>query len=253
MATKLYVGNLSYQTTDESLSELFAEVGTVTSAQVVTDKYTGQSRGFGFVEMATEDEAGQAITAINGRNVDGRPLPSTRPARVRTSSGGVAATAAAAVIAAAVAAAAGAVAAGGSYGGGGGGAAAAAAAATAAAAAATAGSPAAMLKLWGRGAPIERLIFYFDATHVSPIMALLIGHGRSGRSIATLRPDRSRHVRACPTIRRFLAHGCTQRRPLRPNRVPGAELTIPRNLQPLSSRRRSRNTPGAQITWSSCD
>jgi RNA recognition motif-containing protein len=74
MSTKLYVGNLSYQTTDQALNDLFAEVGTVTSAQVVTDKYTGQSRGFGFVEMATADEAQQAIAAINGRNVGGRAL-----------------------------------------------------------------------------------------------------------------------------------------------------------------------------------
>jgi RNA recognition motif-containing protein len=87
MATKLYVGNLSYQTTDESLSELFAEVGTVTSAQVVTDKYTGQSRGFGFVEMATEDEAQQAIAAINGRNVQGRAL-TVNESRPRENSGG---------------------------------------------------------------------------------------------------------------------------------------------------------------------
>jgi len=87
MATKLYVGNLSYQTTDESLSELFAEVGTVTSAQVVTDKYTGQSRGFGFVEMATEDEAQQAIAAINGRNVAGRAL-TVNESRPRENSGG---------------------------------------------------------------------------------------------------------------------------------------------------------------------
>ena len=74
MATKLYVGNLSYQTTDQQLSELFSEAGNVTSAQVVTDRYTGQARGFGFVEMATEDEAQQAIAAINGRNMDGRAL-----------------------------------------------------------------------------------------------------------------------------------------------------------------------------------
>ena len=74
MATKLYVGNLSYQTTDQQLSELFAEAGNVTSAQVVTDRYTGQARGFGFVEMASEDEARQAIAAINGRNIDGRAL-----------------------------------------------------------------------------------------------------------------------------------------------------------------------------------
>lgn len=74
MATKLYVGNLSYQTNDQQLNELFSEAGNVTSAQVVTDRYTGQSRGFGFVEMATEDEAQQAIAAINGRNVGGRAL-----------------------------------------------------------------------------------------------------------------------------------------------------------------------------------
>ena len=74
MATKLYVGNLSYQMTDQQLNELFAEAGNVSSAQVVTDRYTGQSRGFGFVEMASEDEAQQAIAAINGRNVGGRAL-----------------------------------------------------------------------------------------------------------------------------------------------------------------------------------
>ncbi len=74
MATKLYVGNLSYQMTDQQLSELFSEAGNVTSAQVVTDRYTSQSRGFGFVEMASEDEAQQAIAAINGRNVGGRAL-----------------------------------------------------------------------------------------------------------------------------------------------------------------------------------
>ena len=87
MSTKLYVGNLSYQTTDEALNELFAEVGTVTSAQVVTDKYTGQSRGFGFVEMATADEAQQAIAAINGRNVGGRAL-TVNESRPRENSGG---------------------------------------------------------------------------------------------------------------------------------------------------------------------
>ena len=74
MATKLYVGNLSYQTTDQDLAQMFGEVGTVTSAQVVTDRYTNESRGFGFGEMATEDEAQQAIAAINGRNVGGRAL-----------------------------------------------------------------------------------------------------------------------------------------------------------------------------------
>ena len=74
MATKLYVGKLSYQMTDQQLHELFSESGNVASAQVVTDRYTGEARGFGFVEMATEDEAQQAIAAINGRNVGGRAL-----------------------------------------------------------------------------------------------------------------------------------------------------------------------------------
>ena len=74
MATKLYVGNLSYQTTDQDLAQMFGEVGNVASAQVVTDRYTGQSRGFGFVEMQTEDAAQQAIAAINGRDVGGRAL-----------------------------------------------------------------------------------------------------------------------------------------------------------------------------------
>ena len=74
MATKLYVGNLSYQMTDQELHDLFSEAGNVSTAQVVTDRYTGQARGFGFVEMASEDEAQQAIAAINGRNVGGRAL-----------------------------------------------------------------------------------------------------------------------------------------------------------------------------------
>jgi RNA recognition motif-containing protein len=74
MATRLYVGNLSYQTTDQELQDLFAEIGNVTSVQVMIDRQTGQSRGFGFVEMATEDEAQQAIASINGRNLGGRSL-----------------------------------------------------------------------------------------------------------------------------------------------------------------------------------
>jgi len=74
MATKLYVGNLSYQTTDQDLSKMFAEAGTVVSAQVITDRETGQARGFGFVEMSNAGEAEAAISAINGRNVDGRAL-----------------------------------------------------------------------------------------------------------------------------------------------------------------------------------
>lgn len=90
MATKLYVGNLSYQTSDSDLSQLFAEFGNVTSAQVVVDRYSGQSRGFGFVEMFTEDEAQKAIGGMNGRNVGGRPLTvnESRPRDDRGGSGG---------------------------------------------------------------------------------------------------------------------------------------------------------------------
>jgi RNA recognition motif-containing protein len=90
MATKLYVGNLSYQTTDQDLQDLFAQSGNVTSAQVVTDRYSGQSRGFGFVEMATEDEAQQAIAAVNGKTIGGRALVvnESRPQAARTGGGG---------------------------------------------------------------------------------------------------------------------------------------------------------------------
>ena len=90
MTTKLYVGNLSYQTKDQDLEKMFAEVGNVTSAQVITDRYTSESRGFGFVEMATEDEAQQAIAAMNGRNVDGRALTvnESKPREDRGGSGG---------------------------------------------------------------------------------------------------------------------------------------------------------------------
>jgi RNA recognition motif-containing protein len=84
---KLYVGNLSFNTTDQDLANLFADFGSVTSAQVVLDRDTGRSRGFGFVEMATEDEAQKAIGATNGKNVDGRPL-TVNISRPRESSGG---------------------------------------------------------------------------------------------------------------------------------------------------------------------
>lgn len=74
MNQKLYVGNLSYATTDQELQELFAQHGTVQSANVVTDRYTGRSRGFGFVEMGSGEEARQAIEALNGTDFQGRNL-----------------------------------------------------------------------------------------------------------------------------------------------------------------------------------
>jgi len=74
MSSNLYVGNLTFNTTSADLQTLFAEHGEVKKAQVITDRDTGRSRGFGFVEMATADEAKAAIDSLNGRNVDGRDL-----------------------------------------------------------------------------------------------------------------------------------------------------------------------------------
>ncbi len=74
MATKLYIGNLSYNVTQADLQELFAEVGTVASANVITDKFSGQSRGFGFVEMASGEEAQAAIKQYDGYDLKGRAL-----------------------------------------------------------------------------------------------------------------------------------------------------------------------------------
>jgi len=74
MAVKLYVGGLSYSTTSETLREQFARCGTVESATVITDRDSGQSRGFGFVEMSTSEEAQAAITQLNGQNLDGRAI-----------------------------------------------------------------------------------------------------------------------------------------------------------------------------------
>ncbi len=74
MAHKLFVGGLPFSTTSDRLRELFAAVGTVESATVVTDRGTGQSRGFGFVEMATAEEAQKAVSRFNGQEVDGRQI-----------------------------------------------------------------------------------------------------------------------------------------------------------------------------------
>jgi len=74
MASKLYVGGLSYSTTSEGLREFFAQSGNVLYATVITDRFSGQSRGFGFVEMASAEEAQNAISQLNGRELDGRRI-----------------------------------------------------------------------------------------------------------------------------------------------------------------------------------
>jgi RNA recognition motif-containing protein len=87
MATKLYVGNLSFRTTSEDLREAFATVGTVESATVIEDRDTGRSRGFGFVEMATPEEAAAAIEQFNGKDFGGRNL-TVNEAKPRADRGG---------------------------------------------------------------------------------------------------------------------------------------------------------------------
>jgi cold-inducible RNA-binding protein len=74
MSTKLYVGNLAFQTTSQELQEMFAQAGTVQSASVVEDRDTGRSRGFAFVEMSTNEEAAAAIDQFNGKEIGGRAL-----------------------------------------------------------------------------------------------------------------------------------------------------------------------------------
>ena len=74
MAKKIYVGNLSFNTDDDQLAQMFQPFGQVSSASVIKDKFTGRSRGFGFVEMANNEEADKAIAEINGKNIDGRAL-----------------------------------------------------------------------------------------------------------------------------------------------------------------------------------
>ena len=87
MSTKLYVGNLAFGTTSEQLQELFAQAGTVQSANVVEDRETGRSRGFAFVEMSTNAEAAAAIDQFNGKEIDGRALK-VNEAKPRESRGG---------------------------------------------------------------------------------------------------------------------------------------------------------------------
>ncbi|MGC8880764.1 MAG: RNA recognition motif domain-containing protein [Minisyncoccia bacterium] len=74
MNTRLYVGSLSYDTTEEGLKDTFSRAGTVTSATIITDKFSGRSKGFGFVDMSTEEEAQKAIEMFNGKELDGRTI-----------------------------------------------------------------------------------------------------------------------------------------------------------------------------------
>lgn len=74
MGNKLYVGNLVFSATEQSLTQQFSEFGTVNSAKIITDRDTGRSKGFGFVEMSNDDEANAAIEALDGHEVDGRKI-----------------------------------------------------------------------------------------------------------------------------------------------------------------------------------
>jgi RNA recognition motif-containing protein len=87
---KLYVGNLGYSVTDSDLQQMFAQHGTVDSAQVITDRSTGRSKGFGFVEMSSQQEAQAAISALNGQEHDGRALTvnEAKPKETRSHGGG---------------------------------------------------------------------------------------------------------------------------------------------------------------------
>jgi RNA recognition motif-containing protein len=74
MATKLFIGSLAWATTDDSLRDFFAQAGNVVSANVIVDRETNRSKGFGFVEMGSDDEAKAAIDQLNGKELDGRPI-----------------------------------------------------------------------------------------------------------------------------------------------------------------------------------
>jgi len=90
MSTKLYVGNLSFNTSTQDLETMFGESGTVQSASLIEDRETGRSRGFGFIEMSTAEEAKAAISALDGKEVDGRSLKvnEAKPREDRGGNGG---------------------------------------------------------------------------------------------------------------------------------------------------------------------
>jgi RNA recognition motif-containing protein len=90
MGAKLYVGNLSYSVVEAALQDLFAQHGSVVSARIITDKFSGRSKGFGFVEMGSDDEAERATAALNGTDFEGRKIvvSEARPQEARSASGG---------------------------------------------------------------------------------------------------------------------------------------------------------------------
>lgn len=90
MGSKIYVGGLPYSATEQQLNDLFSAHGSVASARIITDKFTGQSRGFGFVEMSSDAEAQAAISALNGSDMGGRTLTvnEARPQEPRSGGGG---------------------------------------------------------------------------------------------------------------------------------------------------------------------
>lgn len=90
MASKLFVGGISYNTTEESLKEAFSQAGTVESATIIMDKMTGRSKGFGFVELSSDEEAAKAIETWDGKELDGRTIKvdKARPMKKRDPQGG---------------------------------------------------------------------------------------------------------------------------------------------------------------------
>jgi RNA recognition motif-containing protein len=87
MSSKLYVGNLSFNTTTQDLEEMFGAHGTVESTNIIEDRETGRSRGFGFIEMSTKEEGANAISTLNGKEIDGRAL-TVNEAKPRENNGG---------------------------------------------------------------------------------------------------------------------------------------------------------------------
>ena len=90
MSTKLYVGGLPYETSEDELKDFFAQAGSVASVSIITDRVSGRSKGFGFVEMSSDEEAKKAIEMLNGKEIDGRNITvaEARPQEARPRQGG---------------------------------------------------------------------------------------------------------------------------------------------------------------------